>query len=245
MTKKAFPHYRTAPRPASLAAALLAAGLVLAVTPADARSLLGRIWDRYVLEGAGKTTKAASEADLPVTGRWPQHNDTVNGQKVRFDNPHVKGRLGDRLTALRLTGMGYTKLKSKYNDLHGIDGVYVKKNAQGEITEIRLVESKVDTSRLNPGPPAQMSDEWIRRACQKMLDEGDAETASTARLILEHMDSPLLKRELWHHDLTTGKSHVRPVDGAGKAGKVQEAWQDQLVAKELTRQCLQALLVCE
>ncbi|MCO5760094.1 MAG: hypothetical protein NHG36_01100 [Chromatiaceae bacterium] len=200
-------------------------------------------------EGGAAKGKDADNAmdgatDGDTTSRWPQKLQAEHGQTVEFPHSHVKGRLGDRLTALRLAGRGYKKLKSKYDDLHGFDGVYVKKNAAGEIVEIRLVESKVDSSRLIPGPPPQMSDEWIRQVCAKMQEQGNPELTETARLILDNMNSPKLKRELWHHDLAKGKTTVRQVDAGGKPGAVTEGWEDKLVANEIARQCGVALLVC-
>lgn len=274
---------------ASLALAL---ALHLAPGEAEARSVLGRVWDLVTAPAAdvktkaevptdGAGTKGTSATDSTVrdgaakdadrdgdgaqvgaakgkdadnamdgatdgdtTSRWPQKLEAEHGQTVEFPHSHVKGRLGDRLTALRLLARGYKKLPSKYDGLHGFDGVYVKKNAAGEIVEIRLVESKVDSSRLIPGPPPQMSDEWIRQVCAKMQEQGNPELTETARLILDHMSSPKLKRELWHHDLAKGKTTVRQVDAGGKPGAVTEGWEDKLVANEIERQCVVALLVC-
>jgi hypothetical protein len=196
--------------------------------------------------GKGKDADGVMDdaKDFETTGYWPQKLEAQHGQTVEFAHSHMKGRLGDRLTALRLLARGYKKLPSKYDGLHGFDGVYIKKNAAGEIVEIRLVESKVDKARLNQGPPVQMSEEWIRKVCAKMQKEGDTEVAETARLILDHLDSPKLKRELWHHDLAKGKTAVRTVDDNGKPREAIEGWADKLVANEIERQCAVALLVC-
>lgn len=234
----------------ALASLSLALTLVVAPQEAAARSVLGRLWHLITAAPTSKTVEAKS--DDAVEGatvaapsrRWPKEVEAPHGQTVQFPNPHVKGRLGDRLTALRLAGLGYMKLPSKYDGLHGIDGVYVKLDAKGELAEIRVVESKVDRAQLNPGPPAQMSDEWLRQACAKMLAQGDSTTAETARLILDHLDSPKLKRELWHHDLASGKTSVRAVDGSGKAQAVTASWDDKLIGNEIARQCAVALLVC-
>lgn len=201
---------------------LLAIGLTLAPLPSEARSVLGRLWDRFSNDYVPESTEHAVQSSLDTTKRWPRHQRAANGKTILFLNSQQKGRLGDRLTAMRLTGQGYEKLKSKYNDLHGIDGVYVKRSASGEVSEILLVESKVDSAQLNPGPPAQMSDAWIRQSCHKMLISGDPETARTAQLILDHLDSPKLRRELWHHDLSTGKTTVRPVDTRGRPQHASE-----------------------
>lgn len=223
----------------AISAGLLSMGLASSPMTVEARSVWGRIWDRLVIEPSMETAKPS------FATRWPLHQPAANGKVVVFINPHHKGELGDRLTALRLTGQGFQKLKSKYDDLHGIDGVYVKRTAQGEVAEIRLVENKVDSARLNPGPPAQMSDAWIRQVCQKMLDSSDAQTAETARLVLDHLDSSKLRRELWHHDLSTGNTTVRSVDSIGQPLAINQRWDDRLVANELNRQCEGARLVCQ
>ena len=241
-----------APLARRLALASLSLAVALAVAPqeAAARSVFGRLWHLLTDAPASKAVEAKPNAAVEgATGsapsrRWPKEVEAPHGQTVQFPNPHAKGRLGDRLTALRLAGLGYKKLPSKYDGLHGIDGVYVKMDAKGEIAEIRVVESKVDRAQLNPGPPAQMSDEWLRQACAKMLAQGDTATAETARLILDHLDSPKLKRELWHHDLASGKTSVRAVDGRGKAQAVTATWDDKLIGNEIERQCAVALLVC-
>ncbi|MEA3641656.1 MAG: hypothetical protein VBE63_17185 [Lamprobacter sp.] len=223
---------------------LLAVGLTLMPETGEARSVLGRLWDRF----AERPVEIPVKAEPPKTAvamRWPQRRLAANGRVIAFVSSHQKGTLGDRLTALRLTGQGYEKLPSKYSSLHGIDGVFVRRRANGEVSEIRLVENKVDSAMLSAGPPAQMSDAWIRQSCQKMLNSGDTQTADTARLVLEHLDSPKLRRELWHHDLSTGKTTVRTVDSIGQPQGINQRWGDQLMANELNRQCAGARLVCE
>lgn len=223
---------------------LLAITLALTPVPSEARSVLGRLWDRWSADSVRYSSEQAAQGSSSAATRWPRHQRAANGKTIVFLNSQQKGRLGDRLTALRLTGQGYEKLKSKYNALHGIDGVYVKRSANGEVLEIRLIDSKVDSAQLNPGPPAQMSDAWIRQSCQKMLDSGDPQTARTARLILDHFESPKLRREVWHHDLSTGKTTVRPVDTRGRPRHATEHWDDRLVVNELDRQCELDRLAC-
>lgn len=229
-----------------VSATALAVGFTLFPATGEARLVFGRLWDRFAEPPAAISAKAApAPAPVKVAMRWPQRLPAANGQVIVFASSQQKGTLGDRLTALRLTGQGYEKLPSKYNSLHGIDGVFVRRSPTGEIAEIRLVENKVDSAVLNPGPPAQMSDDWIRHACHKMLNSGDARTADTAHLLLDYLDSPKLRRELWHHDLATGKTRVRSVDRTGRPQAIDQAWDDRLVANELSRQCDTARLVCQ
>jgi hypothetical protein len=226
-------------------ASVLAVSLAFIPETGETRSVFGRIWDRSRTDPPAADISAKTlQAKLVAAPRWPQRKPGANGKVIVFVSPHQKGTLGDRLTALRLTGQGYEKLKSKHNSVHGIDGVYVRRSLNGEVAEIRLVESKVDSGMLNPGPPAQMSDAWIRRACQKMIANGDPQTADTAQLVLEHLESPRLKRELWHHDLSTGITSVSAVDVSGHPLRMSQQWNDRLVVNELNRQCAHARLVC-
>lgn len=66
---------------------------------------------------------------------------------------------------------GFVKYDSKIGSNNGFDGVYIKKNASGNVQEILINEAKqvsaVGNMRLSPANPntglkAQMSDAWIR-----------------------------------------------------------------------------------
>jgi len=176
---------------------------------------------------------------------WPQYHQVISGQVVVFRNSHEKGQLGDRLTALRLTARGYRKLTSKYDNVRSFDGVYVKRNYFGDMEEIRLIENKVNSSRLNPGPPPQMSDAWIVNNCNKMRATGDPELARTATLVLNALKNNRLERELWHHVLATGTTTVREVTSSGKPQEASVRWQDRLISNEIGRQCRRKNLECQ
>lgn len=187
--------------------------------------------------------KSADEAtDKPK--RWPQIRNTKIG-KIIFANSITKGRFGERLTAKRLTGMGYTKIKSKYDSSHGIDGVYIKKK-KGKINEIIITESKVDGGTLNAGPPKQMSDEWIIDQCHKLLSSGDPDAKQTARLVLDTMqDNPnIIKKQLWKHDLENGKTIVYNLDNNGNINNKVYSWEDKLIENELRIWCEKGRLKC-
>ena len=176
---------------------------------------------------------------------WPKNFHTIRGT-ILFKNPHVKGRLGDHLTAKRLTAMGYKKLNSKYNSLHGIDGIYIKQNSQGKIIEIKIVENKVDSSTLQPGPPRQMSSPWIENNLKKMMDSSDGLTKANAALtlhFLKHKPS-IVSTELWHHDLGKGITVVRKVDKRGFTSPPIERYRDRMIFNTLENQCQKGKLIC-
>lgn len=175
---------------------------------------------------------------------WPQTKKTIIGE-ISFKNSHVKGRLGDRLSALRLTGMGYKKLNSKINTLHGIDGVYIKRK-NGKINEILIVENKVDGSQLSYGPPKQMSDEWIIGNAHKMLSKENKSLQQTGKLIINAMNNNpvLIKKQLWKHDLETGDTSVKKIGKHGEVMETVKKWKDNLIPNELKKWCNKGRITC-
>ena len=176
---------------------------------------------------------------------WPQIKKTVIGE-IKFKNSHEKGRLGDRLSALRLTGIGYKKINSKINSLHGIDGVYIKKANNGKIREILIVENKVDGSQLSFGPPKQMSDEWVIGNAKKMLKSNDKTLRQTAELIIGTMNNnpALIQKQLWKHDLETGHTSVKLLGKDAELINTIAKWDDVMIANELRKWCNKGKLEC-
>lgn len=176
---------------------------------------------------------------------WPRAQNTVIG-KVTFKNSHVKGRFGDRLSAVRLTGMGYKKLNSKLNSLHGIDGVYIKKFNNGKIREILIVENKVDGSQLSYGPPKQMSDEWVIGNAKKMANQNDETLQKTGELIIKTMNSnpTLIQKQLWKHNLESGSTNVKILGKEAESIKTILKWEDGMIANELRKWCNKGRIEC-
>jgi len=166
--------------------------------------------------------------------------------KPKWKNTHLKGTFGDYLTAKRMTAMGYKKLKSKVSSIHGIDGVYIKKGFGNKIEEIVIIENKVDKALLNPGPPRQMSSEWIQSNIQKMLTSSDPQVKETGRLLDYFLKNHpnKLKRELWKHDTLSGKTIRYQVNEAGFIEKKIYEWDDKMISNTLNQWCNHGILEC-
>lgn len=179
---------------------------------------------------------------LPIIRHFPRTVKTVAGE-ITFRNSFEKGRLGDALTARRLTARGYTKWPSKYNLVNGIDGVYVKLDAAGNVVEVLIVENKVDAGHL---AAKQMSDEWVLDRARKMVASGDPEVRKTGELVRETLESQpsVVRKELWQHDLSNGSTVVRTVDSGGKPGPVQRRWSDGFIRNQLLDKCRRQVYQC-
>lgn len=180
-------------------------------------------------------------ASAKAISSFPQSKNIGNsGYVVEFPNSQNKGTFGDWLTAKRLTAQGYEKLESKPNNIHGIDGVYVRyeKGDPQKIQDILIVEDKVDKGRLNPG---QMTDQWIEEAVNNML--ANDKTRFTGELIRANPD--LVRKELWRHDLDKGSTTISRLDGEANivpGSKGTEHYMSSLVRKRCESK--QPTIVC-
>ncbi len=198
----------------------------------------GNVLDSVNIRNADSLLEA-----LPIARGLPRSVGTVAGT-VQFLDTFEIGKLGDYLTARRLGGMGYKKLLSKYDSIHGIDGIFYKSSADGKIGELIIVENKVGNGRLVPG---QMSDNWVGERLDKMLATSDESLRRTATMVIDLIDNSPNKvsKQLWHHDLVTGKTVVRDVSSEGKAGDTIYEWIDSFIEKEVKTRCSRGTLVCE
>lgn len=180
---------------------------------------------------------------VPIIRHFPRTMKTVAGE-VTFKHSFEKGTLGDALTARRFTALGYSKLPSKYNMVNGIDGIFVKRNGAGEIVELVIVETKVDTGRL---ALKQMTDEWVSTAVTKMRTAADAEVSRTGDLVRTVLlnQPEIVRKELWQHRLSNGSTIVRSVDSTGRPGAILREWSDSFIKNQLLARCRQGVLQCQ
>ena len=175
---------------------------------------------------------------------WPQNKITPIG-KIIFKTSHEKGSLGDRFTAIRLTGMGFTKMSSKIDKIHGVDSVYLKKFSNNK-AELRIVENKVDSASLRGD---QMTDEWIKDNARKLVGSNDEKLQETGKLILEAYENNniVITRELWKYNLEKTSVKITLLDESAK--KIREIeppkGTDTLIKKEIERSCDSGKLNCE
>ena len=78
-----------------------------------------------------------------------------------------KGIIGEEYMDTVMKNKGYEKLDSKVEGNHGIDGIYVKRNSKGEITDLVVGEAKFGSSRLNK-KTKQMTNAWIEKNIGKL-----------------------------------------------------------------------------
>ena len=148
-----------------------------------------------------------SEFARPVYA-FPQRIEVPSsGYGIEFPNALSKGDFGDALTANRLKYAGYMAAPSKVTQIKGIDGVYLRHENDGTLKEIRIVENKVDRGVLIKD---QMTDMWVKNNVTQMLSRSNEAVRHTGQLIRDNPN--LVRKQLWHHDLSSGKTKIYSLD---------------------------------
>lgn len=137
-----------------------------------------------------------------------------------FRNSNAKGDLGELLTGVMLAAEGWTSIPSHYEKQRGLDGLFVRKRANGGY-EARIIETKVNTSRLGED---QLRHKTVLHHLQKLSAVGGLSDALVKGLVqgLERQSAFVVK-ELWTHKLDQLKTTVQRVNKNGEpVGEIVE-----------------------
>ncbi len=116
---------------------------------------------------ANDTLKERIEKDLPEASKW--------------EIDKVKGDISEKTMDEYFKRTGWEKIEGEVG-CNGIDGLYVKRDKDGNITDVLVVESKYNTSRLgNTKNGEQMSKEWIEAKISE-LRKKDPENSDCAQI---------------------------------------------------------------
>ena len=161
-----------------------------------------------VLQNTAPTVILKRSESARSTSAFPQKIEVQDsGYGIEFPDTHSKGTFGDALTAAQLKRAGYMEVPSKITQIKGIDGVYLRHNNKGEMKEILVIENKVDSSTLAKD---QMTDEWVKNNVTLMLAHPNEAVRHTGQLIRDNPN--LVRKQLWHHNLSSGETRISSLD---------------------------------
>eukprot|EP00825_Cyclidium_porcatum_P003911 TRINITY_DN11813_c0_g1_i1.p3 TRINITY_DN11813_c0_g1~~TRINITY_DN11813_c0_g1_i1.p3 ORF type:complete len:172 (-),score=30.87 TRINITY_DN11813_c0_g1_i1:160-675(-) len=101
--------------------------------------------------------------------------------------------MGEKIADRQMKKQGYKKYPSRVGSNNGFDGVYIKFDKKGNVTDIVINESKFNTARLgdayvgNKVKVKQMSDAWIQGNLNKMRISRDEHVKETYKLISKYL----------------------------------------------------------
>jgi len=160
----------------------------------------------------------AAESAGPIAFLIQDPEPTINAAFVASVD---QGNYGEALTSVLITKDGWKQLPSKYDRIHGIDGLFVKE-VEGGI-EVLIAETKTNTATLDDGPLGrQMSDPWVIDRLDKIYVLGLLPEKMFQSIIdgLKE-DSPFVKKQLWHHELATGVTTIYKLDSDADQTRLQ------------------------
>lgn len=142
--------------------------------------------------------------------------DPLPALAVRFVDPsHInQGNFGEALTSIMLTKDGWKQYPTKLAGGQGIDGLFVRETSDGE-TEFLITETKTGAAGLatNAAPGKQMSDAWVLDRLDQAYVLGLLDPGLVTQIQIRlRKKSPLIRKELWRHDLITATTSVYTLD---------------------------------
>ncbi|MFN7558658.1 MAG: RHS repeat-associated core domain-containing protein, partial [bacterium] len=152
-------------------------------------------------KGVNNAEDAASKAGNPKKPDDAGKKTDGEGCGKPDDGPkksnQEKGKIGESEADKYYESQGYEKLNSKVGSDNGFDGVYVKRDKDGNITEMVLNESKYSDSgrfKLSTSEAGkQMSDPWIKNTLDRMERSTDPSVSNTGAAIREAMQRGVVR----------------------------------------------------
>ncbi|MBK9684532.1 MAG: hypothetical protein IPO59_15070 [Betaproteobacteria bacterium] len=157
-----------------------------------------------------------SDLHREVLLRQPARNLTQANQAI--------GDIGEQVMIRHFESTGWTRIEGQVGR-SGIDGLFVKRNADGVVREVLAVESKYNTSALKPtNHGQQMSREWVEMKLQNLLKRQPDE--ATYRQVEKLVNGGYYRARLWTIRVDKGEIQIDLQRVRSASDKVDELIDD-------------------
>ncbi len=134
------------------------------------------------------------------------------------------GDISERVMVRHFESTGWTQIQGQVGR-SGIDGLFVKRNADGAVREVLAVESKYNTSALQPtNHGQQMSREWMEKKLRNLRDQQPDE--DTYRRVEELVGRGYYRARLWTMRVEKGEIQISLQRIRSASDKVDELIED-------------------
>jgi hypothetical protein len=138
------------------------------------------------------------------------------------------GDISEQVMVRHFESTGWTRIEGQVGR-SGIDGLFVKRNPEGVVREVLAVESKYNTSALQPtNHGQQMSRDWLEKKLSSLRERQPDET--TYRRVAELVGAGYYRARLWTMRVERGEIRIDLQRVRSASDKV-----DQLVEDPGTR----------
>lgn len=139
-----------------------------------------------------------SDLHREVLLRQPARNLTQANQAI--------GDISEQVMIRHFESSGWTRIEGQVGR-SGIDGLFVKRNADGVVREVLAVESKYNTSALQPtNHGQQMSREWVEKKLRNLRERQPDE--ATYRKVEELVNGGYYRARLWTMRVDKGEIQI-------------------------------------
>jgi hypothetical protein len=137
---------------------------------------------------------------------------------------HAVGDISEQVMIRHFESTGWTRIEGQVGR-SGIDGLFVKRNADGVVREVLAVESKYNTSALQPtNYGQQMSHAWVERKLQNLRARQPDE--ATYRKVEELVNGGHYRARLWTMRVDKGEIQIALQRVRSASDKVDELIDD-------------------
>lgn len=136
----------------------------------------------------------------------------------------VVGDISEQVMVRHFESTGWTQITGQVGR-SGIDGLFVKRNAEGVVREVLAVESKYNTSALQPtNHGQQMSREWLEKKLSNLRERQPDET--TYRRVEALVGAGYYRARLWTMRVENGEIQIDLQRVRSASDKVDELLDD-------------------
>jgi hypothetical protein len=173
-------------------------------------------WEKYNNIPAGdqlllhclKEPKCEPLACADIAGRGELHREVVlrqPGMNLSQANKAV-GDISERVMVRHFESTGWQRIEGQIGR-GGIDGLFVKRNGEGVVREVLVVESKYNTGTLQPtNHGQQMSRDWVERKLQQLRERRPDD--ATYRKVEELINGGFYRARLWTMRVDNGELQI-------------------------------------
>ena len=150
-----------------------------------------------VAQGAARELSQAAARNADEIMGAGRRAAQEGGQATRRTTKEL-GQAGEEAARRTMLKAGYGEMPARLPGNKGFDGVFVKRGADGSVSDIVVTESKFSsTGRASVSRTKtkgrQMSEEWIDATIEEMVESGDEAVQETGRLLRDKRR--LIRRE--------------------------------------------------
>lgn len=176
-------------------------------------------------DGADARPNRTRKSTEKPTGKSPENAlETSHWGPIRsvygdllFQDSTDQGNLGEFVTSILISSDGYRQVEAKLPGNRGIDGLFIREQITGQVSDILVTETKTN---ISPYKAAQMEDNKLIKTLSDLWiltsehdRRRDIYRVAARALVDNHIP---VQKQLWRHWLESGTTEISQLDATGE-----------------------------